>query len=98
MATVDKAITIDEQVDLKVRDRSKGMDIEVDIQEEQPELDAFEQLDDGTLVFGAVTPPLEDTDFYANLAETMDDQDLASIKNDLMGNVEADKDLSLIHI
>ena len=92
MATVDKAITIDEQVDLKVRDRSKGMDIEVDIQEEQPELDAFEQLDDGTLVFGAVTPPLEDTDFYANLAETMDDQDLASIKNDLMGNVEADKD------
>ena len=92
MATVDKAITNDEQVDLKVRDRSKGMDIEVDIQEEQPELDAFEQLDDGTLVFGAVTPPLEDTDFYANLAETMDDQDLASIKNDLMGNVEADKD------
>ena len=47
MATVDKAITIEDQVDLKVRDRSKEMEIEVDVQEEQPELDNFEELEDG---------------------------------------------------
>ena len=39
--SVDKAITTEEQIDLKVRDRSKQMDIEVDVQEEQPELDDF---------------------------------------------------------
>ena len=61
--SVDKAITTEEQIDLKVRDRSKQMDIEVDVQEEQPELDDFEQLEDGTLVFGAVAPPLDNTDF-----------------------------------
>ena len=91
MATVDKAITIEDQVDLKVRDRSKEMEIEVDVQEEQPELDNFEELEDGTLVFGEATPPLDNTDFYANLAEVIDSQELNVIKNDLM-------DLSLIHI
>ena len=88
---VEKAISVEDQVDLKVRDRSKEMEIEVDVEEAQPDLDSFEQLDDGTLVFGAVAPPLEDTDFYANLAEVIDDQELNVIKNDLMGNVEADK-------
>ena len=88
---VEKAISVEDQVDLKVRDRSKEMEIEVDVEEAQPDLDSFEQLDDGTLVFGAVAPPLEDTDFYANLAEVIDDQELNIIKNDLMGNVEADK-------
>ena len=61
--SVDKAITTEEQIDLKVRDRSKQMDIEVDVQEEQPELDDFEQLKDGTLVFGAVAPPLDNTGY-----------------------------------
>ena len=88
---VEKAISVEDQVDLKVRDRSKEMEIEVDVEEAQPDLDSFEQLDDGTLVFGAVAPPLEDTDFYANLAEVIDDQELNVIKNDLMGNVQADK-------
>jgi len=92
MATVDKAITVEDQVDLKVRDRSKEMEIEVDVQEEQPELDDFEELEDGTLVFGAVAPPLDNTDFYANLAESIDSQELNVIKNDLMDSVESDKD------
>ena len=92
MATVDKAITIEDQVDLKVRDRSKEMEIEADVQEEQPELDNFEELEDGTLVFGEATPPLDNTDFYANLAEVIDSQELNVIKNDLMDSVESDKD------
>ena len=35
---------------------------------------------------------MEDTDFYANLAEIIDDGDLNSVKNDLMGNIDADKE------
>jgi hypothetical protein len=92
MADIDKAITFDEQIDLKVRDRSKGMEIEVDVTEENPELDSFEQMEDGSIAFGEPTPPMEDTDFYANLADIMPDSDLNSLKNDLMGNVESDKD------
>ena len=86
---VEKAISVEDQAELKVRDRSRELEIEVE--ESRPELDSFEELEDGTLVFGAVAPPLEDTDFYANLAEVIDDQELNVIKNDLMGNVEADK-------
>lgn len=92
MADIDKAITFDEQIDLKVRDRSKGMEIEVDVTEENPDLDSFEQMEDGSIAFGEPTPPMEDTDFYANLADIMPDSDLNSLKNDLMGNVESDKD------
>jgi len=92
MATTDKAITFDEQVDLKVRDRSKEMDIEVDVAESNPELDSFEQMEDGSIEFGAPLPPMDNTDFYANLADIIDDSDLNSLKNDLMGNIEADKE------
>ena len=92
MADIDKAITFDEQIDLKVRDRSKGMEIEVDVTEENPELDSFEQMEDGSIAFGEPTPPMEDTDFYANLADIMPDSDLNSLKNDLMSNIESDKD------
>ena len=92
MADIDKAITFDEQIDLKVRDRSKGMEIEVDVTEENPELDSFEQMEDGSIAFGEPTPPMEETDFYANLADIMPDSDLNSLKNDLMSNIESDKD------
>ena len=92
MATTDKAITFDEQVDLKVRDRSKEMDIEVDVAESNPELDSFEQMPDGSIEFGAPLPPMDNTNFSANLAEIIDDSDLNSLKNDLMGNIEADKE------
>ena len=94
MATVDKAITIEEQVDLKVRDRSKDMelDVEVDVTEEDSDFDNFEQLEDGNIAFGMPTPPLEETDFYDNLADALDNGDLASIKNDLMGSIDSDKE------
>ena len=92
MADIDKAITFDEQVDLNVRDRSKSMEIEVDVTEENPDLDSFEQMEDGNIAFGEPTPPMEDTDFYANLADIMPDSDLNSLKNDLMSNIESDKD------
>ena len=52
MADIDKAITFDEQVELNVRDRTKGMEIEVDITEENPDFDSFEELEDGNIVFG----------------------------------------------
>jgi len=92
MADIDKAITFDEQVDLQVRDRTKSMEIEVDVTEENPDLDSFEQMEDGSIAFGEPTPPVEDTDFYANLADIMPDSDLNSLKNDLMSNIESDKD------
>mgnify|MGYP006153680811 FL=1 len=92
MADIDKAITFDEQVDLQVKDRTKGMEIEVDVTEENPDLDSFEQMEDGSIAFGEPTPPAEDTDFYANLADIMPDSDLNSLKNDLMSNIESDKD------
>tara|TARA_R110002020_G_scaffold246510_2_gene460345 strand:+ start:1117 stop:2061 length:945 start_codon:yes stop_codon:yes gene_type:complete len=89
---IEKAITIEDQVDLKVKDRSKGMELEVDVTEEDADFDNFEQLEDGNIAFGMPTPPMEDTDFYANLAEIIDDGDLNSVKNDLMGNIDADKE------
>ena len=92
MADIDKAITFDEQQDLGVRNRTKEMEIEVDVTEENPDLDSFEQMEDGSIAFGEPTPPMEDTDFYANLADIMPDSDLNSLKNDLMSNIESDKD------
>jgi hypothetical protein len=92
MADIDKAITFDEQQDLGVRNRTKEMEIEVDVTEENPDLDSFEQMEDGSIAFGEPTPPVEETDFYANLADIMPDSDLNSLKNDLMSNIESDKD------
>ena len=92
MADIDKAITFDEQQDLGVRNRTKEMEIEVDVTEENSDLDSFEQMEDGNIAFGEPTPPVEDTDFYANLADIMPDSDLNSLKNDLMSNIESDKD------
>ena len=92
MADIDKAINVEEQVDLRVRNRTKGVDIEVDVTEENPEMDSFEQMEDGSISFGDPSPPVDDTDFSANLADAMDDSDLNSVKNDLMGNVEDDKE------
>ena len=92
MADVDKAITIEDQQELGVRDRSKEMELEVEVEEESPDLEEFEQMEDGTIMFGAPTPPVDDTDFYSNLAEQLDSSDLSTIKNDLMANVDSDKD------
>ena len=92
MADIDKVINVEEQIDLQVRNRTKGMDIEVDVTEEDPELESFEELEDGTIAFGNTPEPVDDTEFSANLADLMDDSDLNSLKNDLMGNIDADKD------
>ena len=91
-ADIDKAIDPEEQEELQVRNRTKGMDIEVDVTEEDPELESFEELEDGTIAFGNMPEPVDDTEFSANLADLMDDSDLNSLKNDLMGNIDADKD------
>lgn len=94
MATIDKAITMEEQMELKVRDRSKNMEleVEVDVTEEDTDFDNFEQLEDGNIAFGMSTPPLEETDFYDNLADILDNGDLTSIKNELMGSIDSDKE------
>jgi len=92
MADVDKAITFEDQVELGVRDRSKEMEVEVDIEEENLDLNEFEEMDDGSIMFGSPTPPMDTTDFYANLAEELDSSELSIIKNDLMANVDSDKD------
>jgi len=92
MADIDKAIDPEEQEELQVRNRTKGMDIEVDVTEEDPELESFEELEDGTIAFGNMPEPVDDTEFSANLADLMDDSDLNSLKNDLMGNIDADND------
>ena len=92
MSEVDKAITPEDQVELGVRDRSKEMEIEVEVEEENLDLEEFEQMEDGTIMFGAPTPPVDNTDFYSNLAEELDSSELSVIKNDLMANVDSDKD------
>ena len=92
MADVDKAITFEDQVELGVRDRSKEMEVEVDIEEENLDLNEFEEMDDGSIMFGAPTPPMDTTDFYSNLAEELDSSELSIIKNDLMTNVDSDRD------
>ena len=94
MATIDKAITMEEQMELKVRDRSKNMEleVEVDVTEEDTDFDNFEQLEDGNIAFGMSTPPLEETGFYDNLADILDNGDLTSIKNELMGSIDSDKE------
>ena len=92
MADVDKAITFEDQVELGVRDRSKEMEVEVDIEEENPDFEGFEEIDDGSIMFGAPTPPMEDTNFYSNLAEDLDSSELTSVVNDLMSNIDSDKE------
>jgi len=92
MADIDKAITFEEQVDLQVKDRSKGMEIEVDVTEENPDFESFEQMEDGSISFGEATPEEIEVDFYENLAEVIDDADLRSLKNDLMSNIDSDKE------
>ena len=56
-------------------------------------------LDDGsvevTLIPGAEN---DDTDFNANLAETLDEDVLESTASELLDVIESDMDLSLIHI
>ena len=98
MAEIDKAINVEEQLDLQVRNRTKGVDVEVDVTEENPETGIhFEQTGRRyAFAFGKHAPhlPVDDTDFSANLADAMDDSDLNSLKNDLMGNVEDDKEFS----
>jgi hypothetical protein len=71
MADIDKAIDPEEQIELQVRNRNKTMDIEVDVTEEDPDLESFEELEDGTIAFGNVPAPAMDTDFSANLADLM---------------------------
>jgi hypothetical protein len=92
MADIDKAIDPEEQIELQVRNRNKTMDIEVDVTEEDPDLESFEQLEDGNIAFGNLPAPVQNTDFSANLADLMDDSDLNTLRNDLMDNVESDKD------
>ena len=93
MADIDKAITFEDQVELGVRDRSNEMEVEVDIEEENPDFEGFEEMEDGSIMFGdAPTPPMEDTDFYANLAEDIDSSELNSLMSDLMSSIDSDKD------
>jgi len=92
MADIDKAISFEDQVELGVRDRSKEMEVEVDIEEENPDFEGFEEMDDGSIMFGAPTPPMEDTNFYSNLAEELDSSKLNSVVNDLMNNIDSDKE------
>ena len=93
MADIDKAINVEEQIDLRVRNRTKGVDVEVDVTEDNPEMDSFEQMEDGNIAFGNTLPSIQDPeDFYANLADLMEDSDLNSVKDDLMGNIEDDKE------
>ena len=94
MADIDKAITFEDQLELGVRDRSKEMEVEVevDIQEDNPDFEGFEEMEDGNIMFGEATPPMEDTDFYANLAEEVESSELNSLMDDLMGSIDSDKE------
>ena len=88
---------IDKEV-LDIEDNSKEIEIGV---EEEPVASMFdglgdedvETLEDGTMLIGA--PPMEQMDqgedFYANLAETIDEFELGRIYSNAMADFQADK-------
>ena len=92
MADVDKALYPGEAESLNIEDESKTIDIGI------PDADVFgegevdiEEMDDGSVLIGPTPPVLQEGEFYQNLAEDLEDQELAKILNTCLGDVQGDK-------
>ena len=97
MATERGVDDIDKEV-LDIEDNTKELEVGFDGEEITSMFDGLEDenietLEDGTMLIGE--PPIEQMDpqedFYANLAESIDDAELGRIYNDAMGDFQADK-------
>ena len=96
MATERGVDDIDKEV-LDIEDNTKELEVGFDGEEITSMFDGLEDenietLEDGTMLIGE--PPIEQMDpqedFYANLAESIDDAELGRIYNDAMGDFQAD--------
>ena len=92
MADVDKALYPGEAESLNIEDESKTIDIGI------PDADVFgegevdiEEMEDGSVLVGPTPPVLQEGEFYQNLAEELEDQELAKILNTCLGDVQGDK-------
>ena len=88
---------IDREV-LDIEDKSTEIEIDSDGEETLSmfsglEEEQVETLEDGTMLIGE--PPMEQMDpgedFYANLAESIDEGELGRIYSDALGDFQADK-------
>ena len=82
MADVDKALYPGEAESLNIEDESKTIELGI------PDADVFgegevdiEEMEDGSVLVGPTPPVLQEGAFYQNLAEELEDQELAKILN-----------------
>ncbi len=92
MADVDKALYPGEAESLDIEDESKTIELGI------PDADVFgegevdiEEMEDGSVLVGPTPPVLQEGEFYQNLAEELEDQELAKILNNCLGDVQGDK-------
>ena len=92
MADVDKALYPGEAESLDIEDESKTIELGI------PDADVFgegevdiEEMEDGSVLVGPTPPVLQEGEFYQNLAEELEDQELAKILNTCLGDVQGDK-------
>ena len=92
MADVDKALYPGEAESLDIEDESKIIELGI------PDADVFgegevdiEEMEDGSVLVGPTPPVLQEGEFYQNLAEELEDQELAKILNNCLGDVQGDK-------
>ena len=92
MADVDKALYPGEAESLDIEDESKTIELGI------PDADVFgegevdiEEMEDGSVLVGPTPPVVQEGEFYQNLAEELEDQELAKILNTCLGDVQGDK-------
>ena len=92
MADVDKALYPGEAESLDIEDESKTIELGI------PDADVFgegevdiEEMEDGSVLVGPTPPVVQEGEFYQNLAEELEDQELAKILNNCLGDVQGDK-------
>ena len=92
VSDVDKAIYPNEADELGVENLDKQIEIGI------PDEDIFgegevdiEEMEDGSVLVGPTPPVVQEGEFYQNLAEELEDQELAKILNTCLGDVQGDK-------
>jgi hypothetical protein len=92
VSDVDKAIYPNEADELDVENLDKQIEIGIPDEEVfgEGEVD-IEEMEDGSVLVGPTPPVLQEGEFYQNLAEELEDQELAKILNTCLGDVQGDK-------
>ena len=92
VSDVDKAIYPNEADELGVENLDKQIEIGIPDEEifGEGEVD-IEEMEDGSVLVGPTPPVLQEGEFYQNLAEELEDQELAKILNTCLGDVQGDK-------